>query len=133
MNAASGTRTESPPAYAVVIATLLAILSLSAATASAQESDYYESDVGLESDYFADEPDSGFFDFGDEGFGNDAAGDDNGFVDLDEDIFNFDADYGQNYDDQFVSDRTGYQYQQDRNAFETDEDWFEDWYDGEDE
>ena len=110
-----------PPALSVIITTLLALLSLSAAvaTAHAQESDFY--DAGASPSYYtADDADAGFFDFGDG-----ATRADDTLLEADDDWFEFDAEYGQSYDQQLVSDET--EYQSDDNAFETDETWFEDW------
>jgi hypothetical protein len=61
-----------------------------------------------------------FFDFSDDEL-----------ADVEEDMFNFEAEYGQDYDEQLVSHQTSYEYQQEGNVYETDEAWFEDWLDEE--
>lgn len=117
----SGAAAKSPSPRAVVLATLLATLSLSAATASAQqarEAEAYGSPD--ESAYYTDQADAGFFDFSDDEL-----------ADVEEDMFNFEAEYGQDYDEQLVSHQTSYEYQQEGNVYETDEAWFEDWLDEE--
>ena len=128
-----------PPRFVLLLGSVLAIASLAVAATGARAAEAQASqqgNVAVEAEGYADEPDAGFLDFRDDQFGDwTAPGDDDlrdeGFVDVEEDMFNFDAEYGQDYDEQFVSDQTDYEYQQDANVFETDEAWFEDWFDDE--
>lgn len=99
--------------------------------------DYWTDDFGADDGFMSDEGLYGDFSLLDDDYGDvrDTGGEigiydeteggltDFGFGD-DEEMYNYDAEYGQDYDDQFGFEGTG-----NENAYETDEAWFEGWFD----